>query len=69
MKKKHDNNKEVIFGPCCFCGLQIDQTDIDPCRITVETNKEKWQVWFCHSKCFKDRINKNAEIDLSPAHF
>jgi hypothetical protein len=28
----------VKFGPCCFCGKDIEEGDIDPCRVTVETS-------------------------------
>ena len=61
---------EVTFnGPCCFCGAMIDGSDVDPCRVTVETAAERWQVWFCHAVCFKERITSNEFVDLSPAHF
>lgn len=65
-----DNQTKVEFGGfCCFCGQEIDETQIDPCRITVETNNDMWQVWFCHSNCFKERLADNDYIDMSPAHF
>ena len=67
--EENANPVKVQFGHCCFCGENIVITEIDPCRITVETVKEKWQVWFCHAKCFKERLFSNPEIDLSPAHF
>ncbi len=67
--ENHSNSSEDIFGPCCFCGKDIALTNTDPCRITVETSSEKWQVWFCHAECFKTKIFKHAQIDLSPAHF
>jgi hypothetical protein len=66
-KEPQDTN--VQFGPCCFCGEDILQTDTDPCRVTVETARGSWQVWFSHARCFKDRIVKHPQIDLSPAHF
>jgi hypothetical protein len=62
-------SNQVGFGPCCFCGLAIASTDIDPCRVEVSTNRGRWQVWFCHAECFKERIFKDDEIDLSPAIF
>jgi hypothetical protein len=65
---ENSNTSNIQFGPCCFCGEGILATDIDPCRITVETVGEKWQVWFCHGKCFKERIVDHP-MDLSPAHF
>ncbi len=61
--------KQVEFGPCCFCGQEIEKADVDPCRVTVETSMGKWQVWVCHGECFKSRITTETEIDLSPAHF
>lgn len=61
---------EITFGnPCCFCGLMIEQSNHDPCRVTVETSAGLWQVWFCHTACFKSRIAVVEYIDLSPAHF
>ncbi len=58
---------EIMFGPCCFCGQDIQPTAIDPCRVTIATASERWQVWFCHSTCFKERIAPN--LFLEPAHF
>lgn len=60
---------EIGAGPCCFCGELIAESRLDPCRVTVETHEGPWQVWFAHSVCFKDRIIKSPEIDLSSAHF
>jgi hypothetical protein len=61
----------VKFGPCCFCGKDIEAHKTDPCRVTVETANGKWQVWSCHGDCFRTRL-----IDLpdhpglfEPAHF
>lgn len=59
--------KEVHFGPCCFCGEELVETELDPCRVTVETANGKWQVWFCHSACFRDRLV--PEPHFEPAHF
>jgi len=68
--KKEKSEIQVKFGgPCCFCGKEIPEDKIDPCSVTVETKEGQWQVWYCHSKCFKDRITKDAPLDLSPAHF
>jgi hypothetical protein len=61
--------KEIQFGPCCFCGRDIEKQGPDPCRITVETQQEKWQTWFTHAECFKERLTRAAAVDLSPAHF
>ena len=61
-------DQEISLGPCVFCGEQIAPREIDPCSITVETQAGKWQVWYCHADCFKQRIAK-IDFDLSPAHF
>lgn len=63
--------KKVEGGPCCFCGTNIWGTEIDPCRLTVETRSEKWQVWFCHSACFKRMLADPPELNgmFAPAHF
>src|SRR5690349_11252681 len=64
------SDREVTFdGPCPFCGEMIVHSEVDPCRITVETVKGKWQVWFCHAACFKSKIVPNQYLDLSPAYF
>jgi hypothetical protein len=61
---------EVQFnGPCPFCGELIEQTEVDPCSLTVTTQNQLWQLWYCHAKCFKQRIVENPHVDLSPAHF
>lgn len=62
---------EVTWGPCCFCGLAIAQTPIDPCRLTVETAGGKWQVWFCHAECFKKQLSARPDLlgMFPPAHF
>ncbi|MCL4268047.1 MAG: hypothetical protein KJZ72_00810 [Anaerolineales bacterium] len=67
--EEKSKNTEVCFGLCCFCGEDIISTNIDPCRVTVETVSEKFQIWFCHAECFKNKIFKHPQIDLSPAHF
>jgi hypothetical protein len=62
---------EVTFGPCCFCAQPISKSTVDPCRVTVSTQGEKWQVWHCHAACFKERLKSPPEApDLfEPAHF
>jgi hypothetical protein len=59
----------VEWGPCCFCGLPIRTTNLDPCRLTVATVEGKWQVWFCHSACFKERLSNRPDLLFDPAHF
>ena len=49
-------NEHVTVGPCCFCGAHIAPTDIDPCRITVQTAANRWQIWYCHGLCFDSRL-------------
>jgi hypothetical protein len=61
--------EKIGWGPCCFCGKEIVESDPDPCRVTVETSNDLWQVWFAHCVCFKARITQDTPIDLSPAHF
>jgi hypothetical protein len=62
---------EVTFGPCCFCAMEITETETDPCQITVETRKNQWQTWHCHGSCFKAKLSSPPEApDLfEPAHF
>lgn len=71
---RSENDNEVSelkigWGPCCFCGDEIAANEIDPCSVTVETAAKKWQMWFCHSTCFKNEIVTDSYMDLSPAHF
>ena len=66
---KSHGSPEVSWGPCCFCGKDIEPSDVDPCRVSVETTRGHWQVWFCHAQCFKARIATDTVMDLSPAHF
>lgn len=58
---------KVTFGPCCFCGVSIAETKLDPCRIAVEPANGGFQVWFCHAACFKERIVPGH--DLEPGIF
>lgn len=59
------------FGPCCFCGMGIEESETDPCRVTVHTSAERWQVWFCHSACFRERLTDPPDAPgfFEPAHF
>jgi hypothetical protein len=72
-KEMPDQSGEPLieWGPCCFCGNAITQSATDPCRVTVETEQGKWQVWFCHGDCFKQRLANRPELHgfFDPAHF
>jgi hypothetical protein len=57
----------IKWGPCCFCGATCEEGEHDPCRVTVETSEGKWQVWFCHARCFKALLK--TDFGLEPAHF
>lgn len=63
----------VVWGPCCFCGKPIEETDTDPCEVCVTTSAggKKWQVWYCHGKCFRERLAILPEMVgfFDPAHF
>ncbi len=61
----------ATFGPCCFCAQVIEPTGSDPCRLTVTTSSEKWQVWFCHGACFRERLGSVPEFEglFDPAYF
>jgi hypothetical protein len=61
--------KVSFNGPCPFCGKMIEESDVDPCGITVTTKKGKWQTWSCHAACFKAKMVENPYLDISPAHF
>jgi hypothetical protein len=62
----------VKFGPCCLCGQQIEETATDPCRVRVETAEGKWQVWYCHGSCFRERLTTPPGFPddfFEPAYF
>src|SRR3974377_200448 len=61
----------VDFNPCCFCSRPIEKNNTDPCRITVETANGKWQVWFCHGNCFRQKLSDLPEAPglFEPANF
>ena len=54
---------KVTFGPCCFCGVSIEETGADPCRIIVEPATGGFQVWRCHAACFKGRISPGRHLE------
>jgi hypothetical protein len=58
-----------LDGPCCFCGEAIERTAVDPCAVSVETEEGLTEAWFCHGRCFKERLASKPGLDLVPAHF
>ena len=54
---------EITFGPCCFCGQDIEPVYPDPCSVKVATATDRWQMWWCHAVCFKERL---AELPEAP---
>ncbi|MBY3116671.1 MULTISPECIES: hypothetical protein [Rhizobium] len=65
------SDQHVVWGPCCLCGKDIDAKSSDPLRLTAETSDGKWQVWFAHASCFKDKLvdPPDAPGFFDPAHF
>jgi hypothetical protein len=53
---------------CCFCGQEIEETDIDPCTFTIRTSRGNDQAYACHGICFKKHIASEPPI-FAPAHF
>lgn len=35
----------------------------NPLRLTAETSEGKWQVWFAHAACFKDKLIDPPDAD------
>jgi hypothetical protein len=69
---EREKEVKVEWGPCCFCAQTVENSAVDPCRITVETVDGKWQVWRCHAACFKSRLTDGppeAPGIMEPAHF
>lgn len=59
-----DNLIEDLGLTCCFCNKSIEQTDTDPCDISITTNwgksdKQYNQFFWCHLKCFKEYLHKD----------
>jgi hypothetical protein len=71
MESSRQDAATVVWGPCCFCAQPITPTTTDPCRVIVQTQEGKDQVWFCHSACFKERLQDPPEAPglFEPAHF
>jgi hypothetical protein len=66
------NGQHVEWGPCCLCGRDIEAKSPDPLRVTAETSDGKWQVWFAHASCFKDKLIDPPDAPpgfFDPAHF
>jgi len=65
------SEERITWGPCCFCGKDIAPTEIDPCNVQVTTQMDRWQMWFCHALCFKQRLAHMPPDgpDLEPAIF
>jgi hypothetical protein len=58
---------KVEFGPCCFCGKDVEPSKKEPCRLTVETREGLWQMWVCHAHCFRERLWEDSLLE--PVHF
>jgi hypothetical protein len=71
MQPKETKVVKVQWSPCCFCGNDIESSEIDPCWVQVTTAKQQSEVWFCHAACFKKQIVNPpyAPGMLDPAHF
>ena len=67
-RNKPPAESSVVPGPCCFCGEDIQPSAVDPCRVSVETAAGKWQVWCCHSACFKGvlAVGGSVNLDIQP---
>lgn len=63
---------DVVFGgQCCLCGKEIEAGGVDPCEVVVTTAEGRWQTWWCHAQCFKERLTDPLEAPgfFEPAHF
>ena len=61
----------VGWSPCCFCGENIQKSDIDPCSVQVSAVTGKWQYGSAtHSALSQDlaHLRKHSHF-LEPAHF
>jgi hypothetical protein len=55
---------------CCFCYINIEVTDVDPCDINILTNwdkpktKQSDQTFWCHLECFRSKMHPSLQIHL-----
>ena len=54
---------------CCFCNEGIISTYTDPCDISIACNwdrrkRKKDQFFWCHLKCFKEKLHKDIQQHL-----
>jgi len=70
-RKEPVREETIVWGPCCFCAQQIEPSAVDPCRVQVTTEGGKWQLWYAHAACFKERLKDPPDAPgfFDPAHF
>jgi len=52
-------------------GEGTPESGCDPRNVVVTPKRGKWQTWFCHGECFKQRLADllSAPGFFDPAHF
>ena len=61
-----------VPGLCCFCGDGIarESDDWGHLTITHKGDESRWQLWYCHGSCFKQRLARAADVtDLFDPYF
>lgn len=46
---------DIECGSYCLCAKDIEARSPDPLRVIAETSDGKWQDWYAHASCFKDK--------------
>lgn len=46
----------ITGGMYCFCNAPVDEGGLDPCTLSIATNREGWQSWPCHAACYRQRL-------------
>jgi hypothetical protein len=49
---------DPFHARCCFCGAAVSSDHDDYCSVDVNHRGEpdRWQAWWCHGSCFKERL-------------
>jgi hypothetical protein len=65
-----DGVDKTIDYACCFCGGRISRTEIDPCIVSVNTQRTlasketEGQTFYSHIDCLKKTMQKTTPIYL-----
>jgi hypothetical protein len=61
----------TTFYRCCFCNELIQSSNSDPCEIDIlinidkPKNKQYNQIFYCHMRCFKEKLHEKIRIHFA----